>query len=151
MEHCNHNHAAEDHAAIEWQGSGITAISHLPNALVIDLRAVVHRSHGQPGTDLGTVGVQPAAVILDGGQWPGRLPALPVTINDGSVWSSQDYDRTIRCPFKSNGEAVLNLYMASGEELLQLEADQLTITFTGDPEFLEDFVPEWAEDDPEPM
>jgi hypothetical protein len=47
----------------------------------------------------------------------------------------------IRCPFTSNDEACLELTVSLGESL-QFDADGLTVTFTAEPEFLEDFVPE---------
>jgi hypothetical protein len=146
MHQCSDNIARQEHAAIEWHDSAITAITSLPEALVIDLRAIVHRSHGEPGIDHGSVWVQPAAVILANGQQTGFTPLLPETIDDGQVWSTNDYDHMIRCPFLSNGQASLDLTLSSGD-LLQFEADQLTLTFTGDPEFLEAFVPEKFEDD----
>jgi len=146
MHSCNHDHSQQEHAAIEWHDSEITAISRLPNALVLDIRAVVHRSQGNPGTDPGTVWVQPAAVILDNCRLTGPPPALPGNIAAGQVWSDYDYNSMIRCPFTSNAEASLDLTLSSGERLW-LDADQLTITFTGEPEFLEDFVPERIEDD----
>jgi hypothetical protein len=146
MHQRSHDDARQEHAAIEWHDSTISAITCLPDALVIDLRAIVHRSHGEPGTDPGSVWVQAAAVILAHGQQTGSTPFLPDTIHDGQVWSTYDYDHLIRCPFLSNGQASLDLILSSGD-LLQFDADQLSITFTGDPKFLEAFVPEKIEDD----
>lgn len=86
-------------------------------------------------------------MILDNGRLTGHLPAHPGEIADGRVLSDDDYDDMIRCPFTSNGEAFLDLTLSSGDRLW-FEADQLTITLTGEPEFLEGFVPSSVEDEP---
>jgi hypothetical protein len=145
-----HDNREQEHAAIEWHDSDLIAITHMPTSLVIDLRAIVHRSHGSPDTDPGTVWLQPVAIILSNARSTGDIPDPPGpgTIADGEIATTQDtYESMIRCPFASNGEACLDLTLASGESL-RFDADQLTITFTGEPEFLEDFVPEPIEDDP---
>jgi hypothetical protein len=141
MSHCIHDHREQEHAAIEWHDTDLIAITRMPTSLVIDLRAIVHRSHGSPGTDPGTVWLQPAAVILSNAQSMGDTSASPGTIAYGEIATTQDtYESMIRCPFTSNGEACLDLMLLSGD-WLRFDADQLTITFTGEPEFLDDFVP----------
>jgi hypothetical protein len=145
-----HDTREHEHAAIAWHDSDLIAITRMPTALVIDLRAIVHRSHGSPGTDPGTVWLQPAAMILSDAQpmEDSPDPPGPDTIAYGEIATTEGtYESMIRCPFTSNGEACLELTLASGESL-RFDADQLTITFTGEPEFLDDFVPERIEDDP---
>jgi hypothetical protein len=135
-----------ERTAIEWYDSDILAIIDQPPTLILDLRAIAHRSHGEPGTDAGSVWVQSAAVILDNGRWDGPRPAPPCTIAHGQIEiDHHEYENRIRCPFSSNGRGILDLTLASGESF-SIESDQLTVTFTGEPEFLEDFVPESIED-----
>jgi hypothetical protein len=149
MHPSGHQNDQQEHAAIEWHDSDLIAITDQPPTLILDLRAIVHRSHGDPGTEAGSVWVQSAAVVLTNGRQNGPTPALPRTIADGQVWTDDnDYENVIHCPFTSNGPASLDLALSSGESL-RIDADQLTITFTGEPEFLEDFVPEVIEDDDE--
>lgn len=134
---------APERVAIEWMGSELVALAHESGALVLDLRAVVHRSHGAPGVDPGTVCRQPAAVVLANGRWDGSRLALPCEIDYGWVETDcHDYDDMIPCPFSSNDGWCLVVLALSPDERLYLEGDQLTVTFTGDPEFLEDFMPE---------
>ncbi len=69
----------------------------------------------------------------------GPKPDLPCTIADGDdhglrYFREHDSPR----PFVAESEAAINLTLSSGE-WLQIDADQLTIEFTGEPEFIEDF------------
>jgi hypothetical protein len=142
MRHCNPDTREQEHAAIAWVCSDLIAITRMPTSLVLDLRACVLRSHGSPGTDPGSVWLQSAAVILANGQMDATSPALPCSIEYGEIATTEDtYETMIRCPFISNAGACLDLALSSGD-WLRFEADQLTITFTGEPEFLGDFVPE---------
>jgi hypothetical protein len=138
----HHRNTDPERAAIEWHDSELVALTDQHAALILDLRAVVHRSHGEPGTDAGTVWLQPAAVVLSNGRRDGPRFVLPCDINVGRVETDcYDYGGMIPCPFSSNGRSLLELTLSSGE-WLRVEADQLTVTVTGEPEFLEDFVPE---------
>ncbi len=134
-----HDNAIQRNAAIELHDSELTALCRETSALVLDLRACVHRSHGTPGTDPGTVWIQPASIILPNGRLLGPKPELPCTIIDGDMTTShRTYDNMIPCPLASQYETTVNLTLSSGQRT-QIEADQLTIAFTGDPEFIEDF------------
>src|SRR5690349_21079959 len=72
-----HGNIDPERASIEWHDSELVAVTGQPAALVLDLRAVVHRSPGEPGADAGTVWVQPAAVVLSNGRRDGPGFALP--------------------------------------------------------------------------
>jgi hypothetical protein len=140
MQYGMHDNSIQQNAAIELQDSQLMALCLEPSAAILDFRAYVHRSHGTPGIDPGTVWVQPAAfILLNGHLQSAPRPDLPCTIADGDVTADdQLFENMIPCPFVSESEAAVNLTLASGHRL-QIDADQLTIEFTGEPEFLEDY------------
>lgn len=133
------NPAGPERADIEWHDSELLAVSVEAGEILLDLRAIVHRSQGAPGVESGTVWVQPASVVLAQGRHEGMWPPLPCPIADGRVETDgHDYDNLTPCPFRSNGRALLELHLATGDRV-RIEAALVTLTFTGAPEYLEDF------------
>lgn len=131
------DNVAQPNAAIELHDSDLIALSHELAGLILDLRAYVHRSHGIPGTDPGTGWLQPASIILANGRLSGPKPVLPCTIADGEIEAGgQSFRNLIPCPFASEDEAAIDLILASGQTL-HIDADQITIVFNGEAEFIE--------------
>jgi hypothetical protein len=139
MQYGTHDNSAQRHAAIELHDSDLVALCQEPSALILDLRACVHRSHGTPGTDLGSVWVQPASIILSNARLSAPTPVLPCAIADANVSTdSHAFDNLIPCPFAWESETTVSLTLASGQRL-QIDADQLEVAFAGEPEFIGDF------------
>lgn len=134
-----HDLSIPPNAAIQMYDAELIAIGSEGSSLVLDLRACVHRSHGIPGTDPGAILRQPAAIILPKGQLLGPRPDLPCTIDAGEISAGDhDFDGLIPCPFSCEDATRVNLTSSSGQTL-RIDADQMTILFTGDPDFIGDF------------
>jgi hypothetical protein len=139
MRYGTHDNLIHPNTAIELYNSELIAICPKPSAVILGLRANVHRSHGIPGIDGGSLWIQPVSITLFNGRLTGSKPGLPYAIAHGDITAGQHaFENLIPCPFGSDHEAAVNLLLSSGE-WLQFDADQLTIEFTGDPEFIEDF------------
>jgi hypothetical protein len=134
-----HDLSIPPNAAVQLYDSELIAVGLEGASLVLDLRAYVHRSHGIPGTDPGAILLQPAAITLPNGQLLDLGPDLPCTIDEGEISAGDhDFDGLIPCPFSCEDATRVNLTSSSGQTL-RIDADQIRILFTGDPEFVGDF------------
>ena len=125
--------------AIELHDSEVTGVRPVGEGIAIDLSAYVHRTEGEPGVDLGTVWKQPACITLRIGRHFDILPATLDPIYDGIIVAgTRTFSNMVPCPFVSEGDAAIDFTLSSGDRI-RFDGNGLTLTFTGEAEYLYDF------------
>jgi hypothetical protein len=132
----------QTNVGIELHDSDVVAIRQDLTNFFIDLSVYVHRTHGVPGVDPGSVWNQTATISLFNGQ----LLSIAIDsldpdydIYDGSVTTGgRILKNVVPCPLDSVTEALLDLSFRSGGQI-RIKADRLTIAFTGESRYLYDF------------
>jgi hypothetical protein len=103
------------------------------------LLAYLHKSEGHPGVDSGTVWVQEARFILEGGSVSGVRSELPCDVIDGElIVGIHRYDNEIPVPLNVTAPAQLRLIYGLARTLT-VAASGVRLELLGEPKYVEDF------------
>jgi hypothetical protein len=126
---------------LEFHGSTLAAVSWADGVAVVLLRSVrAYRSEGRAAVDAGEVWLREVMFTMTNASVSAQ-GRLPVGVRDGSVCigTTQHHD-VIPEEGVYAGDIHLELVL-DGTDYLKVTGDQMLVTLTGEPTFLEKFEP----------